>query len=157
MLKTIAIILLVAVAAMLIIAATRPDNFRVQRTLAIKASPEKIHAYIDNFHQWCAWSPFEKMDPAMKRTMSGAESGQGAVYAWEGNSKAGAGRMEITESSPQRLLIKLDFTKPMAANNTAEFDLKPGGDTTEVTWAMYGNANYLAKIMHLFFDMDKMV
>jgi hypothetical protein len=157
MLKIIALILFVAVATVLIVAAARPDEFRVQRTVSIKAAPEKIHAYLDNFRQWSAWSPFEKMDPAMKRTLSGAESGLGAVYAWEGNGKAGAGRMEITEASPQRLLIKLDFSKPMEANNIAEFDLKPAGDKTEVTWAMYGNANYFAKIMHLFFDMDQMV
>jgi len=158
MLKTIAIVIFVLVAAVLLLAATRPDTFRVQRTVSIKAPPEKIYAVLNDFHQWQAWSPFEKLDPAMKRTLSGPAAGKGAVYEWEGNSKAGAGRMEITESTPaSRILIKLDFTKPFAANNIAEFALERKGDDTEVTWAMYGPAPFFAKIMHLFFNMDKMV
>jgi hypothetical protein len=111
---------------------------------------------INDLHQWPAWSPFEKMDPAMKRTMSGPESGVGAAYAWEGNSKAGAGRMEITESTPSsNVKIKLDFTKPFEGHDAAEFTLLPEGDATKVTWAMTGPSPMMMKVMQVFMNMDK--
>ena len=158
MLKTIAIVVVVAIAAILVYAATRPDNFRVQRSTSIKAPPEKIFALINDFHRWDSWSPWEKMDPAMKRTYSGTVSGKGATYAWEGNSKVGEGRMEIADASPpSKVTIKLDFLKPIEAHNTAEFTLVPSGDSTNVTWAMYGPSAYVAKVIHVFVSMDKMV
>lgn len=158
MLKKIAIAVLVLIAVLLVFAATRPDTFRVERTTSIKAPPEKVFAFINDFHRWDAWSPWEKMDPAMKRTHSGSASGKGAVYEWEGNDKVGKGRMEIMESSPpSRIAIKLDFFKPFEAHNTAEFTLKVQGDDTEVSWAMHGPSPYLAKLMQLFLSMDSMV
>ena len=158
MLKLILIVIVVAIVAVLVLAATRPDVFRVERTAAIKAPPEKIFPFINDFHSWAAWSPWEKMDPALKRTYSGPSSGKGAQYAWEGNSKVGSGSMEITEASPPgKIVIRLDFMKPFEAHNIAEFTLVPGGDSTTVTWAMYGPSPYMAKIMHLFFSMDRMV
>src|SRR6266849_10963363 len=109
MFKTIAIVVVVLIAALLIFAATTPDTFRVQRATSIKAPPEKIFPLINDLHSWDAWSPWEKMDPAMKRTFSGAASGKGAAYEWEGNHEVGKGRMEITESSsPSKVVIKLD-------------------------------------------------
>jgi uncharacterized protein YndB with AHSA1/START domain len=158
MFKTIAIVIAVLFAALLAYAATKPDTFRVQRATSIKAPPEKIFALINDLHSWNAWSPYEKKDPAMKRTHSGAANGKGAVYAWEGNHEIGMGSMEITESSPpSKVAIKLDFIKPFEGHNTAEFTLEPKGDSTNVTWAMYGPTPYLAKIIHVFFDMDNMV
>lgn len=158
MFKTIAIIVVVLIAAVLVFAATRPDTFRVERTTSIKAPPERVFALINDFDHWGAWSPWEKMDPAMKRTHSGAANGKGAVYAWEGNNKVGKGRMEILESSPvSRVAIKLDFIKPFEAHNIAEFTLAPQGDATHVTWAMHGPNPYFAKVMHVFFSMDRMV
>ena len=158
MLKIIAIAVVVLVAAVLIFAATRPDNFRVQRTTSIKAPPEKIFALINDLHRWGSWSPWEKMDPEMKRTYSGAASGKGAVYAWEGNSKVGEGRMEISDTSPpSKVTIKLDFIKPFEAHNTAQFTLEPKGDSTSVTWTMYGPSVYMAKVMGVFVNMDKMI
>ncbi|RQO38425.1 polyketide cyclase [Herminiimonas sp. KBW02] len=158
MLKIIAIAILVVVVAILIYAATRPDTFRVERTTTIKAPPEKVYALINDFHSWTTWSPYEKKDPDMKRTHSGATSGTGAVYEWDGNKNVGKGRMEVTESSPSsRIVIKLDFFSPFEAHNTAEFILQAQGDSTEVTWAMYGPANYMSKLMGVFFNMDKMV
>lgn len=158
MLKTIAIVAVVAIAAILIFAATRPDTFRVQRAATIQAPPEKIFALIGDFQRWDAWSPWEKKDPAMKRTFSAATSGQGAVYAWEGNKNVGQGRMEIADSiPPARVAIKLDFVKPFEAHNLVEFTLEPKGQATDVTWAMRGETPYLAKVIHLFIDMDKMV
>ncbi len=152
------LILVVAVVAVLVYAATRPDNFHVERAIAIKAPPEKIFALIDDFHKWASWSPYEKLDPAMSRTLSGADSGKGAVYEWNGNSKAGAGRMEITDSTPPSTVgIKLDFTKPFEAHNIATFTLKPDGDATNVTWAMDGPTPYIAKVMGIFVNMDTMI
>jgi uncharacterized protein YndB with AHSA1/START domain len=157
-LKIILIVVVVIIVAVLILAATRPDTFRLERRTSIKAPPEKVFALINDFHNWPAWSPWEKMDPALKRTYSGAPNGKGAVYAWEGNSKVGSGSMEITDTSPPgRIVIRLDFMKPFEAHNVAEFILVPTGDSTELTWAMHGPLPYLAKIMHLFFSMDRMV
>lgn len=158
MFKKIALAVVVLVAAVLLFAATRPDSFRVQRSTSIKAPAEKIFPLIADFHAWGAWSPWEKLDPTMKRTHSGAPSGKGAVYAWDGNNEVGAGRMEIAEvSAPSRLTIKLDFSRPMEGHNTAEFTLVPKGDASEVTWAMFGPNPYLSKLIGLFLDMDKMI
>ena len=158
MLKTIAIVVVVAIVATLVYAATRPDDFRVQRSTSIKAPPEKIFALINDFHRWDSWSPWEKMDPAMKRTYSGAASGKGTMYAWQGNSKVGEGRMEIADASPpSKVTIKLDFVKPIEGHNTAEFTLEPKGDSTNVTWLMYGPSAYIAKVIGIFVSMDKMI
>ncbi|WP_207884005.1 SRPBCC family protein [Pseudomonas sp. 30_B] len=158
MLKWIAVVVVLAVIVVLVLAASRPDSFRVERTARIQAPPEKVFAFIEDFHRWPQWSPFEKLDPDMQRSFSGAEKGRGAVYAWAGNSKAGEGRMEIIESTPaSRVTIALDFFKPFKASNTAEFTLLPRDGGTDVTWAMYGPTPFVAKIMHLFFSMDSMV
>jgi Polyketide cyclase / dehydrase and lipid transport len=158
MLKTIVIVVVVLLLAVLAYAATRPDTFRVQRSTTIKAAPEKIFALIDDFHRWAAWSPYEQLDPAMQRTFSGADSGKGAVYAWESQGKAGSGRMEITNiSTASRVTIQLDFLKPFEGHNIAEFTLQPRDGAIDVTWAMYGPSPYVAKIMGLVFNMDKMI
>jgi uncharacterized protein YndB with AHSA1/START domain len=163
MLETVAIIavvLAIALAAVLILAATKPDTFRVQRTAVVKAPPEKIFPLISSFHQWATWSPWENKDPAMKRTYSGSESGRGAVYAWEGNKNVGSGRMEILNAtSPSKIVIKLDFFKPFEGHNTAEFTLLPqgGATTTNITWIMHGPASFMSKVMQVFMNLDKMI
>ena len=158
MLKSVIIVLVVAGAAILGYAATRPDTFRVERAVSIKAPPEKIFPLINDFHKWAGWSPWEKLDPAMKRTHSGAAEGKGAAYAWEGNSKVGEGRMEILESSPpSKIVIKLDFIKPIEGHNTAEYTLVAKGDTTEVTWVMHGPSPFISKVMHVFVSMDSLI
>ena len=145
MLKKIALVFVVLIAAVLIFAATKPDIFRVQRVAAIKAPPDKIFPLINDFKQWGAWSPWEKKDPAMKRTFGAVTSGKGAAYAWEGNKDVGSGSMEITESvAPSKVGLKLDFLKPFEAHNTVEFTLAPAGDVTNVTWAMQGPTPYFA-------------
>jgi uncharacterized protein YndB with AHSA1/START domain len=158
MFKIISIVVVVLLAAVLGFAMTKPDSFRVQRTTKIKAPPEKIFPLINDFHSWTSWSPWEKVDPAMRRTHSGAAMGQGAVYEWEGNSKVGKGRMEITEASaPSKVTIKLDFLKPIEGHNIAEFTLEPQGDSTNVTWAMHGPARFITKIMQVFISMDSLL
>jgi hypothetical protein len=158
MFKIIALVVVGLIVSLLVFAATKPDTFGVQRSASIKAPPEKIFPLINDFHSWGAWSPYEKLDPAMKRTYSGAASGKGSVYEWEGNGKAGMGRMEIADTSPpSKVMLILDFVKPFEAHNTVDFTLEPTGDSTNVTWAMHGRSPYLAKVMHVFFDMDSMV
>ena len=155
---TVLIVIVVLIAAFLLFAASRPNGFRVERTTRIKAPPEKIFPLIDNFHDWVAWSPYEKIDPALQRSYSGAERGQGAVYEWQGNNKVGKGRMEITQSSPPaKIVIALHFMKPFEARNTAEFTMAPEGDATSVTWAMHGSSPFMAKVMCIFMSMDNMV
>ena len=154
---TILLIVAVAIAALLAYAATRPDTFRLERSASIAAPPEAIYPLINDFHAWRRWSPYEKLDADLKRTYSGAPSGVGAAYAWEG-AKAGAGRMEIAEAVPSsRIAISLDFSKPFEAHNIAEFTLVPTAGGTNVTWAMTGANPYIAKLMGVFFSMDKMV
>lgn len=156
--RKVLIAILVLIAGVLGYASTKPDQFRVERSIVIKAPAEKIFPHINNFHQWEAWSPYEKLDPAMKRSFSGTGLGVGAIYAWEGNSSVGAGRMEILESTPSSAIkIKLDFLKPMEGHDTAEFTLAPESDGTKVTWAMSGPAAYIMKVMSVFFDMDHMI
>jgi uncharacterized protein YndB with AHSA1/START domain len=157
MLKKISMALILAMVVILGLALTQPDSFKVQRSATIKASPEKVMAYLNDFHQWPAWSPWEKLDPNLQRTFDGPASGKGAIYAWNGNDKVGQGRMEILESAPTQLDIKLDFIKPFASSNRTEFVLQPQGDATVVTWTMTGPSQFITKLMGVFFSMDKMV
>lgn len=158
MLWTVVAIIGVVIAAFLIYAATRPDTFRFQRTARVNAPPEKIFPLINDYKNWVQWSPYEHRDPALKRSFSGALSGPGAIYAWEGNKNVGSGRMEIIDTAPpNKIIIKLDFFKPFKANNIAEFTLEPNGAATDVTWAMQGPVPYIGKIMHLIINCDKMV
>jgi len=154
----IAVILAIAIAAVLILAATKPGTLRVQRSTGIKAPAEIIFPLINDFQQWRSWSPYENKDPAMKRTYSGAERGKGAVYAWEGDKNVGSGRMEILEASaPQKIVIKLDFFTPFEGHNTAEFTMLPQGDGTHVTWVMQGPARFVTKLIQLFMNLDNMI
>ena len=158
MIKIIAIVVVVLIVAILGFAATKPDVFRVQRAASIKAPPEKVFALINDFKRWDAWSPWEKKDPAMKRSFGAATSGKGASYAWEGNKEVGQGSMEITQSvSPTAISLKLDFLKPFEAHNRVDFALQAKGELTEVTWTMAGDTPYFAKIIHVFINMDSMV
>jgi len=154
----IAVVLAIAIAVVLILAATKPDTLRVQRAITVSAPAEKIFPLINDFHQWRTWSPYEHKDPAMKRTYSGAESGKGAVYAWDGNNNVGSGRMEILETSaPSKIRIKLDFFKPFEGHNTAEFTMLPQGDVTNLTWTMSGPAVFMSKLMQVFMNLDHMI
>ena len=148
----------IVIAAVLILAAIKPDNFSIARSVSIKAPPQRIFFLLNDFHNFAAWSPYEKKDPAMTRTFSGPPAGKGAIYEWDGDENVGKGRLEITEStSPSKLLMTLDFVKPFEAHNFVEFTLAPQGDTTNVTWSMQGPAPFMSKVMQVFFDMDKMV
>lgn len=158
MFKKIAIGLVAAIAIILGLAATKPDTFTVERSIAIKAAPEKIMPLISDFHNWTSWSPWEALDPNMQRTYSGSASGMGAIYSWKGNSDVGEGRMEITSlAAPARVGIKLDFIDPFASSNVTQFVLAPQGELTTVTWSMTGPMPFISKIMCVFTSMDKMI
>ncbi|MFN3431448.1 MAG: SRPBCC family protein [Candidatus Sericytochromatia bacterium] len=147
-----------AVATVLALAAGKPDTFRIERSVSIQAPADKIFPLITNFRAWTDWSPFEKLDPTMKKTYSGAETGKGAKYAWAGDGHAGEGTMEITEAvAPSKVTLQLAFTKPMEALNTTEFTLVPEGGATKVTWAMHGPQPFISKVMGVFMDMDKLI
>ena len=148
----------VLIALLVLFAATRPDTFRVERSTLIKAPAAKVYALIDDFHAWVGWSPWDSIDPDMKKTYEGASSGVGAKYGWHGNKKVGRGAMEITAARPQAsIIIKLDFFEPFEAHNTATFALAPENGGTRVTWAMDGKQNLVLKLMGIFMSMDKMV
>ena len=151
-------IIVILLAALFGYAAAKPNTFRVQRSAAIQSPPERIFALINDFHNFGAWSPWEKIDPNLQRTFSGAASGPGAVYEWEGNKKVGKGRMEIKETTPpSKVIIQLDFLKPFEAHNTTEFTLEPQGNSTNVTWAMFGRQPFMFKVMSTLLNMDKMI
>jgi uncharacterized protein YndB with AHSA1/START domain len=161
MFKTIAIIaavaILVFIVAVLVLAAGKPDTFRVQRQAGIQAPPEKIFPLINDYKQWSAWSPYEKKDAAMKRSFSGAAAGKGSAYAWEGK-EVGTGDMLITESVPSSLVkIDLNFTKPFEAHNKVVFSIQPQAGGSTVSWEMVGPAPLMSRVMQVFFNMDRMV
>lgn len=158
MLKTILIALVVIVIVFVVVVAMQPSEFRVARSTTVSAPPGTVFAQVNDFHKWEAWNPWGKIDPAMKQTYEGAPAGVGAVYTWAGNNEVGEGRMTITESRPSDLIrVRLEFFKPLRATNTAEFTFKPEGNQTAVTWSMFGQNNFMAKAIHLFMNMDKMI
>jgi hypothetical protein len=154
----VAVILAGAIAIILVLALTKPVTFRVQRATTIKAPADEIFSLINDFHQWGIWSPYEHRDPAMKRSFGGADSGKGAVYAWNGNKNVGSGRMEILDAAvPSKVVIKLDFFKPFEGHNTAEFTMLPQGNATKVAWLMHGPAPFMHRVMQVFMNIDKMI
>jgi hypothetical protein len=152
------VVVLLPFVLLLAYAATRPGTLVVSRSAQVFAPPEAIFPLINDFHRWVAWSPYEKKDLTMKRTLSGAERGVGAKYAWDGNQEIGAGSMEIMESSPPgRIAIQLSFTRPMKGENDVVFTLEPAGNETKVTWTMRGKSTFMTKIIGLVINLDKMI
>ena len=158
MLKKVALVVLAIIAVLLVVIATRPDTYRVQRSTTVTAPPALVFGLVNDFHQWAPWSPWGKLDPNMKQTYDGPSAGVGAIYFWSGNDKVGEGRMTITESvAPERIVIKLEFIKPWEGNNVTTFTFAPQGDATQVTWVMDGTNNFMGKAVTLFMNMDSMI
>jgi hypothetical protein len=150
--------LIVVIAVFCVVVVMQPADFKITRSATMNASPDKIFEQVNDFHKWDAWSPWAKIDPAMKTTYSGPPSGTGAAYAWVGNDQVGEGKMAITASHPnEHIAIDLEFIRPFAAKNITEFTLKPEGDKTSVTWTMTGKNNFVAKAFNLVMNMDKLV
>jgi Polyketide cyclase / dehydrase and lipid transport len=143
---------------LLIVIVTRPSTFHVERSITMAAPPENAFAQVNDFHAWPAWSPWEKLDPQMKRTHEGSPAGVGAKYSWVGNDQVGEGRMTIEKSEkPSIVAIKLEFLKPFESTSTTTFTFAPTAQGCKVTWAMDGENNFMAKAASLFMDMDKMI
>jgi uncharacterized protein YndB with AHSA1/START domain len=158
MLRKVLIGLAAVIVVLLIVIATRPSTFRVERSTRIAAPPDAVFGLVNDLHAWDRWSPWAKLDPNMKVTYGGPPSGLGATYAWAGNDKVGEGRMTITSARPgEEVVIRLEFLKPWASTNTASFRLAPDVGATKVTWAMEGHNGFLGKAASLFMDMDKMI
>ena len=154
----IVVVIVVVLAAIAVFIAMRPAGFKVERSTKIQAAADPIFRLVNDFHEWPAWSPWEKMDPTMQRTYEGANSGTNAGYSWAGNNKVGSGRMTIKDSvPPERVGIKLEFFRPMRATSDTTFTFVQQPDGTEVTWKMDGHNGFVAKAFHLFMDMDKLV
>jgi len=158
MIKKILLGLVVIVVVLCIVIALQSSTYHVERTATVNAPAPVVFAQVNDFHNWNAWSPWAKLDPAMKQTFEGASAGNGAIYTWNGNKEVGQGRMLITESHPSELVkIKLDFIRPFAGTSDTVFTFKPAGNQTTVTWSMSGDKNFIAKAFHLFVNMDKMI
>ncbi len=158
MVRKILIGIAAAVVLFIVVVATRPATFHVERSISMAAPPESAFAQVNDFHAWAAWSPWEKLDPDMKKTFGGPPSGAGSTYAWVGNKQVGEGKMTIEKSNPSSLVgIKLEFIKPFTATNATTFTFVPAAGGTKVTWAMDGENNFVGKAFSMFMDMDKMV
>jgi hypothetical protein len=158
MLKKISMAALVVVAVFLVVVATRPSHFHVERSTTIAAPCDVVFPFINDFHRWPTWSPWEKLDPAMKREYSGPPAGTGAAYDWSGNDDVGVGRMSITDSqAPGRVAIALEFKQPWQASNETLFRLVPEGNGARVTWGMDGENSFMLKAVSLFMNMDGVV
>jgi len=158
MIKKILIGLALLIAVFVVIVYRQPDQFRIERSALVAATPEKVFAQVNDLHNWEAWSPWSKLDPAAQNTFEGPEAGVGAIFRWVGNNDVGEGSMTIIESVPGSLVrIRLDFVKPFEDTSTAEFSFQPAGDQTSVTWSMYGENNFMSKAFCLFMDMDEML
>ncbi len=158
MLKKILIALALIIVVFLIIVSLQPATYSVMRSAKVAGTPATVFAQVNDFHKWEAWSPWGKLDPAMKTTFSGAAAGKGAVYNWVGNDKVGEGQMTILDSRPDELIkIKLEFIKPFAAVAANDFAFKVEGNQTVVTWTMSGQNNFIGKAMCLFMNMDKSI
>ena|SRR6266550_5459326 len=158
MLKKFLIAIAAIIVVFVVVVALQPSEFRIVRSATISAPAPAVFAQVNDFHNWEAWSPWAKLDPAAKATFEGPSTGTGAIFKWAGNKEVGEGSMTITESRPSDLIrIKLEFLRPFEATNSAEFTFKPEGNRTGVTWSMEGKNNFIAKAVCLFMNMDKMV
>jgi hypothetical protein len=156
MIKTLALAAAVALVLLLLYAATRPDSFRVVRSTTVQAPPARLHALINDLHQFNNWNPFTRKDPKMRGNYHGAAAGPGAAYDFEGG-KSGSGSIRIVDSAPTEVAMELLMVKPMQARNQVLFTLAPRGAATEVTWAMEGASPFIGKLLGVFIDMDRMI
>ena len=157
MIKTIALVAAIAIGALLAVAATRPDNFRVQRTASIKAPPDRLHGLINDMRVFNTWNPYNLKDPNIRGEYQGPQAGPGAIYRFAGNNDVGKGSIAIVDTAPTRVTMKLDMIEPFEGHNIVEFTLAPKGEATDVTWAMHGPSPFMAKLVGLFMNMDRMI
>ena len=158
MFKKILAILLVLVFAFGGFVAYRPSIYKVERSVVVRAPAAEVYARVADLTKFEAWSPWAKLDPAMKVDFTGTPGTVGSSYHWKGNDKVGEGRMTITGLTPDRqVLIKLEFLKPWEQTSVATYDIVPDPSGTKVTWSMSGQHDFVGKLFAVFMDMDKMV
>lgn len=153
------VVLLVGIVGLLVAASLQPAEYRVERSVVIDAPPSEVYAVITDFTRYGEWSPWEKLDPALKKTVTGKPGEVGSRYVWEGNDQVGQGSMTVTGAVPdERVDIKLEFLKPFEATSTTSWVLVPEGDSTRMTWAMEGrNEGVVAKLFAMLMDMEQMI
>jgi hypothetical protein len=152
------VVVVLLIVAVLVYIGTRPNDFRIERSASIAAPPDVVFSIINDLRKWNRWSPYDKRDPHMKKTLEGPSAGPGAIYTWNGNSEVGEGRLTIIESKPGQLVsMKLEFSRPFKATNQVNFKLVPSDGGTRVSWIMDGKNNFMTKAFSLFMNMDKMV
>ena len=152
------LILAVLITVAILVIAFQPTAFEITRSATISVTPDLLFPHVNTLRNWEAWSPWAKLDPNAAIVYEGPDAGPGASYRWAGNNRVGAGRMTITEITPnERVLMDLSFTAPMKANNVTEFVFKAAGGHTQVTWSMGGRNSFMAKAFGLFVNVDKMV
>lgn len=157
MLKTISLLLLAGVAGVLVVAALRPATFQVTRSATVQVPPEQLHPLINDMRQFNTWNPYSRKDPAMRAEYRGPQAGPGAALHFQGNKDVGKGSLQIVDSAPAKVTMQLHMIEPFEGRNTVEFTLRPHGQATEVTWAMHGASPYMARLVGLFIDMDRMI
>lgn len=146
------------IVVLLIVVATRPNTYRVERSTTISAAPEVVYAQVADFHKWDAWMPWGKLDPNMKKTYEGTQGAVGSSYGWEGNSDVGSGKMTVLAVEPNKHLdIDLHFIKPFESSAKNGFVLEPAGKDTKVTWYMSGDHSFMSKFMCMFTSMDAII
>ena len=152
------VLLVLVIVVFCSVVAMQPADFKITRETIVTAAPDKVFEQVNDFHKWEAWSPWAKIDPAMKTTYGGAPTGVGSTYSWVGNDEVGEGKMAITASRPtEHIAIDLEFIRPFAAKNVTEFTFRPEGDKTHVVWTLAGKNNFMAKAFNLVMNMDKLV
>ena len=158
MFKKILLVLVIAIAIFVSFVAMQPPDFRIERSATMAAPAPDVFAQVNDFHNWEAWSPWAKLDPAAKNSFEGPTAGKDAKFRWSGNSEVGVGNMTILESRPHDLIrIKLEFEEPRADTSNTEFTFKPVENKTLVTWTMSGRKDFVSKAVCLFMNMDKIV
>ena len=133
------------------------DFDTIERRLSMAAPPALIAEQLVDFRRWVDWSPWEGLDPDLRRTYSGPDTGVGAAYEWAGNRKAGAGRMAITSVTADEVAVDLRFTRPFKSTSAVTFTLVPADSQTEVVWTMRSPRTLATRVFGLVMNMDKAI
>jgi hypothetical protein len=160
MLKSVLLVVSVAMAALLVWVGMQPAEFRVERSALMNAAPTAVYEHVNDLRKWEAWSPWAKRDPNAKSAFEGPPSGPGAIMRWDGNDEVGKGAMAITEAVPgEAINIRLDFVRPFEGTSTSGFSFRPEGAGTRVTWTLSGTQGYMERLICtvLMLDMDEMI
>lgn len=151
-------VVVVAILVVSVLVARQPSELHVRRSITMAAPPTAAFREVNCFPNWKDWSPWERVDPNLKRNYAGPPLGKGAVYAWAGNRDVGEGRLTILESTPsERIVMHTEFFQPCSGVFTTEFTFRPDGESTVVSWTMSGSNGFMGRVMGVFLSMDRMI